>query len=72
MPRPSTSRIPETEKLTQLLARRPRQGIIEAVAEALRKEVERERRRPRRESYEKFKRDIDEIVERVRSVASAR
>ncbi len=57
---------PETEKLARELARRRKQGITEAVTEALRKEVERERGRPRRGSYEKFKRDIDEIVERVK------
>ncbi len=56
---------PETEKLARELARRRKQGITEAVTDVLRKEVERERRKPpRKESYEAFKRDIDEIVER--------
>jgi antitoxin VapB len=56
---------PETEKLARELARRRKQGITEAVTDALRKEVERERRKPpRKESYESFKRDIDEIAER--------
>jgi antitoxin VapB len=55
---------PETEKLARELARRRRTGITEAVTEALRKEVERERRKPaRQESYDGFKRGIDEIVE---------
>jgi antitoxin VapB len=56
---------PETEKLARELARRRKTGITEAVTDALRKEVERERRKPpRKESYEGFKRGIDEIVER--------
>jgi len=56
----------ETEKLARELARRRKQGITEALTDVLRKEVERERRKPRRESYEVFKRGIDEIVERIR------
>jgi antitoxin VapB len=55
----------ETERLARELARRRKQGITEVVTEALRKELERERRKPpRKESYEEFKRGIDEIVER--------
>jgi antitoxin VapB len=57
---------PETEKLARELARRRKQGITEAVTDILRQELERERRKPpRKESYEEFKRGIDEIVERV-------
>jgi antitoxin VapB len=57
----------ETEKLARELARRRGQGITEALTDVLRREVERERRKPpRRKSYEEFKRDIDEIVERVK------
>jgi antitoxin VapB len=55
---------PETEKLARELARRRKQGITAAVTDVLRKEVERERRKPpRKASYEDFKRGIDEIVE---------
>jgi antitoxin VapB len=56
----------ETEKLARELARRRKQGITEALTEVLRREVERERRKPPRRSYEEFKRGIDEIVERVK------
>jgi len=55
---------PETEKLARELARRRGQGITEAVTDVLRREVERERRKPRRDDKEKFHRDIDEIVRR--------
>ena len=56
----------EAEKLMRELARRRGQGITEALTDVLRREVERERRKPKRESYEEFSRRIDEIVERVR------
>jgi hypothetical protein len=36
------------------------------LTDVLRREVERERRKPQRQSYEEFKRGIDEIVERVK------
>jgi antitoxin VapB len=56
---------PETEKLVRELARRRGQGITEALTEVVRREVERERRKPqKRESYEEFSRRIDAIVER--------
>lgn len=56
----------ETEKLARELARRRKQGITDVVTDALRKELERERRRPPQQGdYEKFRRGIDEIVERV-------
>ncbi len=55
---------PETERLARELARRRGQGITEAVTDVLRREVERERRKPRRDDKEKFHRDIDEIVQR--------
>ncbi|MEX2129790.1 MAG: type II toxin-antitoxin system VapB family antitoxin [Xanthobacteraceae bacterium] len=54
----------ETEKLARELARRRKQGITEVVTDVLRAAVERERRKPRHEDYETFKRGIDEIVER--------
>jgi len=57
---------PETEKLARELARRRGQGITEAVTEALRREIERERKRRRPEDKEKFHRDIEEIVQRVK------
>jgi len=57
---------PETEKLARELARRRGQGITEAVTDVLRREVERERKKPRRDDKEKFHRDIEEIVQRVK------
>jgi antitoxin VapB len=57
---------PETEKLVRELARRRGQGITEALTDVVRREVERERRKPQRQSYEEFSRGIDEIVERVK------
>ncbi len=59
---------PETEKLVRELARRRGQGITEALTDVVRREVERERMKPRRESYEEFSRRIEEIVERVRQL----
>ena len=50
---------PETEKLARELARRRNQGITEVVTDVLRKEVERERRKPAR---------IDDRAERMRRV----
>jgi len=57
---------PETEKLARELARRRKQGITEVVTEALRKEVERERRKPRHADREEFHRGIQEIVDSVK------
>ncbi len=57
---------PETERLARELARRRKQGITEVVTEVLRREVERERRKPSRPDDDAFKRGIDEIVARVR------
>jgi hypothetical protein len=48
------------------LARRRRQGITEALTDVLRREVERERKKPRREGFEEFNRQIEEIVEGVK------
>jgi len=59
---------PEAEKLARELARRSKQGITQAVIEALREKLERERRKPRKESYDEFKRGIDEIVQRVKQL----
>ena len=59
---------PETEKLARELARRRGQGITEAVTAVLRREVERERKKPRRDDKEKFHRDIEEIVQRVKQL----
>lgn len=58
----------ETEKLARELARRRKQGITEVVTDALRKEVERERRRPRSEDKDKLRRDIDAIVTHFNSL----
>jgi antitoxin VapB len=59
---------PETEKLARELARRRRTGITEAVTDALRKEVERERRKPARGDKEEFHRRIQEIVDAVKKL----
>jgi antitoxin VapB len=57
----------ETEKLVRELARRRGQGMTEALTDVVRREVERERRKPpRRQSSAEFSRRIDEIVERVK------
>jgi len=58
----------ETEKLARDLARLRRQGITEALTAVLRREVERERRKPRRDDKEKFHRDIDAIVQEVKKL----
>jgi antitoxin VapB len=57
---------PETERLARELARRRKQGITEVITDVLRREVERERRKPSRPDDDAFKRGIDEIVARVR------
>ncbi|MGV3635773.1 MAG: type II toxin-antitoxin system VapB family antitoxin [Pseudorhodoplanes sp.] len=54
----------ETERLARELARRRKQSITEVVTDALRKEVERERRRTRKDSRESFLRAVREIGER--------
>jgi antitoxin VapB len=55
----------ETEKLVRELARRRGQGITEALTDVVRREVERERRKPPRgESYEDFSRRIEAIVDK--------
>jgi len=57
----------ETETIWRELARRRGQGITEAMTDIGRRELEREKRKPRRkESYEEFSRRIEEIVERVK------
>ena len=59
----------ETEKLVRELARRRGQGITEALTDVVRREVERERKKPpRRESYEEFSRRIEKIVEHFNSL----
>jgi antitoxin VapB len=57
----------ETEKLVRELARRRGQGITEALTDVVRREVERERRKPRRSDIEERRRRIEEIVQRVKS-----
>lgn len=54
----------ETERLARELARRRKQSIAVVVTEALRKEVERERRRPQKPDREAFVRGVREIGER--------
>lgn len=59
----------ETEKLVRELARLRGQGITEALTDVVRREVERERQKPRRaDDYESFSRRIDAIVERFNSL----
>lgn len=53
----------ETEKLVRELARRRGQGITEALTDVVRREVERERRKPRRGDKEAFRRRIAAIVD---------
>ena len=53
----------ETERLARELSRRRNQGITEVVTQALRKELARERRRPRRGDTEDFRRRIQAIVD---------
>lgn len=59
---------PETEKLARELARRRKQGITEAVTDVLRKEVERERQKLRRDDREERLRRIEEIVQEVKKL----
>ncbi len=59
---------PETERLARELARRRKQGITEVLTDLLRKEVERERRKPSRQDFDAFKRGIDEIVAHFNSL----
>jgi antitoxin VapB len=58
----------ETEDLARELARRRNQGITRTLRDVLRKEVERERRLPRKESKEEFHRAIQEIVDHFKSL----
>ena len=59
---------PEAEALARELARRSRQSITDAVIVALREKLERERRKPRKESKEEFHRGIQEIVDHFNSL----
>jgi antitoxin VapB len=54
---------PATERLIRELARRRKQGLTEALTDVLRKEVERERKKPRRESEDAFVARIKAIAE---------
>jgi antitoxin VapB len=58
----------ETEKLARELARRRRQGITEVLTHVLRREVERERRKPTREGKDEFHRRIQSIVDDVKKL----
>ena len=57
-----------TDWLDGYVARRRKQGITHALRDVLRREVERERRKPRRESSEEFHRAIQEIVDEVKKL----
>lgn len=56
---------PETERLVRELARRRREGVTEMLTKLVRRELERERRMPERDS-EAFHRRIQEIVDSVK------
>jgi antitoxin VapB len=58
----------ETEELARDLARRRKQGITEVVTDALRVALEREKRRPRKETGDEFHRGIREIVDHFKSL----
>jgi antitoxin VapB len=55
----------EAEQLARELARRRGTGITEAVTHALRKEIERERRKPQRKDIQERLRRVRQIVEEV-------
>src|SRR5215469_5766943 len=59
---------PETENLARELARRRKQGVIEALTDVLRKEIERGQRMPKHVSKEEFHRGIQEIVDEVKKL----
>jgi antitoxin VapB len=58
----------ETEKLVRELARRRGQGITEVLTDVLRREVERERRKPQRPDKDDFDRRIQAIVDDVKKL----
>ncbi len=55
----------ETEKLVRELARRRGQGITEALTDVVRREVERERRRPKRGDQRTLAERVQAIVDEV-------
>ena len=61
-------KIPDTEKLIRELARRRGQGITEALTDVVRREVERERRKPKRQDIEHTRRRIQEIVDELKEL----
>jgi antitoxin VapB len=58
----------EVEEYARELARRRGQGITKVLLDTLRKEVERERRKPPKEDPEEFHRRIREIVDHFNSL----
>ncbi|HWK97693.1 MAG TPA: type II toxin-antitoxin system VapB family antitoxin [Pseudolabrys sp.] len=58
----------ETEKLIRELAQLRGQGITEVLTDVIGREVERERKKPKRETYEAFSRRIEAIVEQVKQL----
>lgn len=58
---------PETERLVRELARRRREGVTEMLTKLVSRELERERRKPPRET-EEFHRRIQEIVDSVKQL----
>lgn len=59
---------PETEKLVRELAQLRGEGITEALTEVLRREVERERRKPRPKDIEATRRRVQEIVDELKKL----
>ncbi|MDO8877375.1 MAG: type II toxin-antitoxin system VapB family antitoxin [Pseudolabrys sp.] len=59
---------PETEKLIRELARRRGQGITEALTDVVRREVERERRKPKQQDIDETRRRIQEIVDEIKKL----
>jgi antitoxin VapB len=58
----------EAESLIRELARRRGQGITEVLTDVVRREVERERRKPLRRDKQEFHRRIQEIVDEVKKL----
>ena len=59
---------PETVKLVRELARLRGEGITEALTEVVRREVERERRKPKPADIEATRRRVQEIVDEVKKL----
>lgn len=58
----------ETVKLIRELARRRGQGLTEALTDVVRREVERERRKPKQQDIDETRRRIQEIVDEIKKL----